>query len=115
LNPCLSFTSYNDNGLAWHANHSATENNGKLSLTTASGAVCLDFETDIHFQGQNTTSFSTRQDEKNELSDNEIGDTLKIENLTLTMNIPFEEILPSDIRLCAGTRNNPNLSILGAF
>jgi hypothetical protein len=31
------------------------------------------------------------------------------------MKIPFEEILPSDDRLYAGTRNNPNLSIWGAF
>jgi hypothetical protein len=31
------------------------------------------------------------------------------------MKIPLEENLPSDIRLYVGTRNNPNLSILGAF
>jgi hypothetical protein len=40
---------------------------------------------------------------------------LKIEHLTLKIKIQFEEILPSDVRLYVGTRNNPNLSILGAF
>jgi hypothetical protein len=39
----------------------------------------------------------------------------KFENLTLKMKIPFEEILPSDVRLYAGTRNNPNLSIWARF
>jgi hypothetical protein len=37
----------------------------------------------MHFQGQ---------DEQYEVSHNEIGDTLKIENLSLKMKIPFEEI-----------------------
>jgi hypothetical protein len=33
-------------------------------------------------------------------------------NENLTLKIPFEEILPSDIHLYGGTRNSPNLSIL---
>jgi hypothetical protein len=59
--------------------------------------------------------FRPCQRKQNEASHNEIGDTLTIENLTLKMKIPFEEILPSGVRLYAGTRNNPNLSIWGAF
>jgi hypothetical protein len=35
-----------------------------------------------------------------------IGDTLKIENLTLKMKISFDEILPPGVPLNAGTQNS---------
>jgi hypothetical protein len=44
-------------------------------------------------------TFSTCQEKQNVVSHNEIGDTSKIENLTLKMEIPLEEILPSDVCL----------------
>jgi hypothetical protein len=47
-----------------------------------------------------------------------MGETLnanKNQNLTLKMKILFKEILPFDVLLYAETKNNLNLSILGAF
>jgi hypothetical protein len=56
--------------------------------------------------------FRALQDEQNEVSHIKIGDTLKIENLTLKMKISFDEILPPGVPINAGTRNSSHFSIL---
>jgi hypothetical protein len=130
LNPCHVVSSDHNNGLARHATHSATENNRDRAVTKISGAICLDFETDyptsvsLKILSSHTFSRSKHDRLLDHIKANKISITQrnwwhfknwKFENLTLKMKIPFEENMPSYVRLYVGTWNNPNLSILGAF
>jgi hypothetical protein len=46
LNPCHAVCSDHNNGFDRQANRSAKENKRNVAVIKASGAICLDFETD---------------------------------------------------------------------
>jgi hypothetical protein len=76
--------------------------------------IILEIIVNSQFNVKIRKTFRQYQDEQNEISHNKIGDTLKLENLTLKMKISFEEVLPPDV-LYAVTQNRSNFSILWAF